>query len=417
MNKNDTIIVVHPFTSVEFALVRIKERGYKIITIKTQLDKVWIEHEWSCIKKYSDFIFESGGKVETDLNQIQNIIQTNELNIVGVMNGFDGSLFYSDYLANNLLGYSLDLEYSQLRANKFLVNEKLRQTGVNHIKSIFIESIDDFKHHFQQISQFKLPIIVKPAANSAARSDVKVIHAFDDMEKHIAALLSKANIFASAAKQQVLIQEFIKGDEYIVNSVSYRGQHFTAGVFKYRKHGDSFSGIEIVGPDNKLEILTDYCAKCLTAVKNQYGMTHNEIILTPEGIPYLVEMNNRMAGADVPIMSMDCYGVNEIDIFLDICDNKPIPISERRINRYGVMLFFTNFYVENPTHLNLSDVISDTRMIVFRPAKIDKVKPNAEDLYHKVSAGVYLSHFSKMQLEQDIKILLDRDQDGSLFVV
>lgn len=418
MKTNETIIFVHPFTTVEFTLARAKDRGYKIVTIKTPYDKVWIEQCWQDIEKYSDYIFESQGNVEADLTKLNELLQTKHLKTVGVMNCFDGSLHYSDYLANQLLGHNLDLEYSALRLSKFLVNEKLKVNHINYIKGIFIDSMEDFKRQLDQIQQFKFPFIVKPAGNSAARTDVKLIYSFADLEKTVPRLLAKTNLFASKEGQQLLIQEFISGEEYNINSVSFGGKHFSAGVFKHRKEGSQFKGIDIVEPRDKakMDILMEYNFKCLDALKVQYGITHNEIILTAEGIPYLVEMNNRMSGVDIPLMSMDCYGVNEIDIYLDVIAKKPFPVFEHKINRYGVKLLFSNFFVDDPTHLNLADIVSDARQFVFRPAKIDKEKPIENDLYFKVSAGVYLSHFSKAQLEKDIAILLAREQEGSLFL-
>lgn len=415
---NDTLIFVHPFTSVEFSLVRAKERGYKIITIKTPLDKIWIENCWDDIKKYSDFIFESQGNIAEDFPALEQLIQTHNLNIVGVLNCFDGSLFYSDSLANKLLGYNLNLEFSQIRTNKFQVNENLRKNGLNYIKSIFINSIDDFKLQHKKINQFNLPIIVKPAGNTAARNDVKILHSFDHLEETVKMLLTKSNLFASVDKQQLLIQEYITGDEYIVNAVSAFGKHCTTGVFKYRKEGNIFKGGDILGYDcsKAMNTLIDYNTKCLDALKVNYGITHNEIILTPDNVPYIVEMNNRMGGPDIPLISMDCYGINEIDVFLNTIEKKPFPAFEFKINRYGSFLYFTNFFVDTPTKLNLSKIIADARVLVFRPTKVNKDKTQDGDLYFKTTAAVYLSHFSKTQLDQDVQILFDRERDGSLFI-
>lgn len=181
--KSKTIIFVHPFTSVEFSLARTKQRGYKIITIRTPFDKVWIEAQWAEIVKFTDFIIESHGNVEDDLATIKRLEVTNGLDICAVINSLDGSIFYGDSLANHLLGFQINLEDSKRRTNKFVVNERLRETGHSFIRSIFVGSMSDFEQKSAEIRQFTLPIVIKPASNSAARHDVKILHSFEVLRK------------------------------------------------------------------------------------------------------------------------------------------------------------------------------------------------------------------------------------------
>ncbi|HEY5741546.1 MAG TPA: hypothetical protein VIS99_03315, partial [Terrimicrobiaceae bacterium] len=87
-----------------------------------------------------------------------------------------------------------------------------------------------------------------------------------------------------------------------------------------------------------------------------------------------------------------------------------------RINRSGAILYFSNFYVDEPTHLDLSRLVSDRRLITFRPTKVSKDAEVHGDLFIKVSAVLYLSHFSSAQVGEDIKLLRTREENGSLFV-
>lgn len=67
-------------------------------------------------------------------------------------------------------------------------------------------------------------------------------------------ILSKGNLFGSSETQELMIQEFIAGEEYVVDTVTFRGKHFCAGVFKNSKEGDFFKGIELVDPSSKEEV-------------------------------------------------------------------------------------------------------------------------------------------------------------------
>lgn len=414
--KHKTIILTHLYTSVEFTCARIKRRGYKILQIKTAFDTVWIKKSWHDICTYCDFIFESKNDFEQDLLELKQIIQSEQLEIVAVLNCMDPSLFYSDSLSNALNELNLNLEFSQIRTNKFKVNEQLHLAGVPAIKSVFVATMDAWETQYQAISQLNLPLIVKPVNSSAARNDVKIIHDINQLENIITTIINHESYFGMS-KQQVLIQEYIEGKEYYVNSVSWQGQHFVAGIFKYHKLDKVLKATEILDTDDlsQVDTLVQYNLQCLNALQVHHGLTHNEIILTPAGKPYLIEMNNRLSGSDSPLFSMDCYGVNEIDIFLDLLENKPITEFSRQTYRYGIKLRFANFYVDNPTCLDLSGISSDTRIIAFRPEKIDRTKPLQEDLYFKDSAIVYLSHFSKLRLDEDVALLLKREEEGILF--
>ena len=230
--NNQTIIIVHPFTSEKFLYKTVQERGYKIITLITKFDQNWIKLCMDTVNKYSDFILNVTNNVATDLIAIQKIIDDNQLELKGIINAFDYSLEYSDSLTNELLNTNIDLKYSKIRCNKYEVNEELaRNSKIPVIKSVLMENELNWQDDLSnKLKNFKYPVIIKPASDSAARNNMALANNVDEVEKQLKILFTKDNIFSNQAHTSFIIQEYIEGEEFVVNSVAMNGSHKIAGV-------------------------------------------------------------------------------------------------------------------------------------------------------------------------------------------
>lgn len=100
-----------------------------------------------------------------------------------------------------------------------------------------------------------------------------------------------------------MCQEFLRGKEYVVDSVSRDGVHKTMNVWVYDKrpaNGSAFVYFGMLPIDSlslEAKLLIKYTNKVLDALGMKNGATHAEVILTPSG-PCLVEMNCRAQGGD-----------------------------------------------------------------------------------------------------------------------
>jgi len=145
----------------------------------------------------------------------------------------------------------------------------------------------------------------------------------EEARKHFE-LLMKSQRKCGAKGAAVLLQEFLKGKEYIVDHVSRDGVHKTTMVWVYDRRpangGDFVNfGQECVLSDSPVaQELIAYTRGCLDALHITNGATHTEVMMTADG-PCLVEVNSRChgaAGAWMPL-ARALTGYTQVDACVD----------------------------------------------------------------------------------------------------
>ena len=129
-----------------------------------------------------------------------------------------------------------------------------------------------------------------------------------------------------AQSTAVLCQEFLKGTEYVVDHVSRDGVHKTMMVWVYDKrptNGGDFVYYGMVPVDSQsreAQILIKYTRDVLDALKLHNGPSHGEVMMGPDNVPCLVEMNCRSHGWDGawgPLAKKLIGGYSQPDVTLD----------------------------------------------------------------------------------------------------
>jgi biotin carboxylase len=121
---------------------------------------------------------------------------------------------------------------------------------------------------------------------------------------------------------EVLAQEFLVGDEYVVDTVSSNGHHFVCDIIYNKKQpieGHAFiyeDGIFISHDSPQVKNLAAYTLQALEALKIQHGPTHCEVMLTKDG-PCLIELNARLHGGGVPAFMPQCLEHGQLELSAD----------------------------------------------------------------------------------------------------
>ena len=133
---------------------------------------------------------------------------------------------------------------------------------------------------------------------------------------------SKTNLYGEALSE-MLVQECIVGDEYIVNTVSCEGMHRVTLVWKYNKIKTAEGAIiydtcETVNELNIAEAeMIEYAYDVADAMGIQYGPVHGEYMIDENG-PVLIEVNCRPCGGGMTAEFLDkIAGHHETDCILD----------------------------------------------------------------------------------------------------
>ena len=141
------------------------------------------------------------------------------------------------------------------------------------------------------------------------------------MYEAVRGLLGRANLLGRR-NDVVVLQEYLAGPHYILDTVSVAGRHVVSDVLTVRF--DEVEGRPIqrhktlkVALDPKDRAVVAYGLRCLDALGVSDGAAHTEIRLTDAG-PRLIEVNCRLMG---PILPSDPYlaalGHSQATLFAD----------------------------------------------------------------------------------------------------
>ncbi|WP_242902488.1 ATP-grasp domain-containing protein [Actinomadura terrae] len=116
---------------------------------------------------------------------------------------------------------------------------------------------------------------------------------------------------------RVVVQEYVKGVEYVVDTFSHDGVHTVTDVCRYRKIDNGpymavYDSMEWLPPDEPvLDELLPYALGVLDAVGVRHGPAHIEIMRTARG-PRLIEIGARPHGGGHPAFCQVATGDSQV---------------------------------------------------------------------------------------------------------
>jgi L-amino acid ligase len=235
-------------------------------------------------------------------------------NVVAVTPGIQTGVLLADRLGealrvpNNGVAQSLD------RVDKFAMSRVLEANGLLGAKSFATASVDELVDWFRRSGTSK--VIVKPCT-SAGTDNVTVCRTEADIRAAFANIFHKTNRMG-LFNEAVVIQEFLEGTEYIVNTVSFKGMHRVTDCWQYRKvaaNGGSFVYEKcslLQSSADAVAELIDYTFRMLDAFGVKEGASHNEVMMTKAG-PALIEINPRLSGAQIPRLAALAIGEGQLE--------------------------------------------------------------------------------------------------------
>lgn len=146
--------------------------------------------------------------------------------------------------------------------------------------------------------ELQYPVIVKPTDRSGSRGIFKLENA-QGLQQAVAVAA------ASGFEKKVLIEEFVEGDEYSVECISYQGKHhFLAMTKKYTTGAPHFIETGHLEPapvsDDMLSKVKTVVFHALDSLGIENSASHSELKIDEHGNIKLIEIGGRMGG--------DCIG-------------------------------------------------------------------------------------------------------------
>ena len=183
-------------------------------------------------------------------------------------------------------------ESTLLTTNKHLMRKRFEEKGDPSPKSMLADSVEDTND-----MDMSYPVIVKPLDRSGSRG-ITLVENAEDLEDAINAAL------AVGFEKKALIEEYVTGDEYSVEYISWRGKHsFLALTKKYTTGSPNFIETAHLEPadvdDEILKKIQRVVVHALDSLEFKNGASHSEVMVTPDGEIKLIEIGGRMGGDNI----------------------------------------------------------------------------------------------------------------------
>lgn len=276
---------------------------------------------------YSSLHIQSSEKIATNLvksfrinDYVENIIYTGNLSalydrikstdyeVICVIPGSEPGVELADILSERLnCPTSNGTLYSKARRNKFLMTEVVRKAGIPTVNYFKSNNVEDILRWINNYNQFSTPIVLKPLESSST-DGFHICYNEKDVREAFSKLYLSKNVF-NAVNDEILVQNYLEGQEYCINTVSLNGKHYICEIWQINKllvqHSKIYDRDTLLDNDApECEILKQYTERVLNALHIHNGPAHTEIILTKNNGPILLETAARLMGSlDVSLIT------------------------------------------------------------------------------------------------------------------
>lgn len=224
----------------------------------------------------------------------------------------------------------------RIATNKYDMRRALREAG---IPCPGFRVVSDVPAE-AELAALRYPLIVKPTDRSGSRGIFLV--------EDYAALRAAVPLSLSPSfEHRAVIEEFIAGDEYSCESISFAGEHHILALTK--KHTTGAPHFIETGHDEPADIppalepaVKEQIRRALDALHIEYGASHTEFKLTPDGAR-IIEIGARMGGdcigSDLVYLST---GMDFTAMVIDAaCGKAPDLTPKRAPRRASIRFIFT----------------------------------------------------------------------------
>lgn len=216
--------------------------------------------------------------------------------------------------------------------DKFQMKQRFQEYSVPCAKGRLISSAD-------KVGDMEYPLIVKPRDNSGSRG-VKLCRDKQELESSISEALNASRL------DTVLVEEFIEGREFSIESLHYEGKNEII-QFTEKKTTDFPYNVELghKQPANlsncEREQIRSIISQVATCMHFKNCPSHTELKINNKGI-FVIETSPRLGGDFITsILTPLSTGINLEDQLLHIATGKPVDIKTGRVKKASAVCFFS----------------------------------------------------------------------------
>lgn len=269
-----------------------------------------------------------------------------------------------NYVANKMGLFGNTMESTKIATNKYEMRKAFKS---NHVKTPLFEIIDDVQD-IDKLNEMKYPIIVKPTDRSGSRAITKI-----EKKEQLVGAIEKA--IKSSFEKKAIVEEYIEGEEYSVEGITFKGTHkfltitkkITTGAPNFIETGH----IEPAGLSKEVEEKVYIeISQALDALKITNSATHTEFKIKENGEIQIIEIGARMGG--------DCIGSDLVQIstgydylkmVIDVAMGIEPIFKKVQIPKTAVIKFILN-EKDMENYIKIKNEMPDK---IYRTSKIEKI--------------------------------------------
>lgn len=397
------VAVIDAFSTGHYLGPAFRARGVQVVHVTNRNSAS--EHQLTNFHSYdfSDSIDFEGDVTET----------AKKLSLMGVSHVIAGT--ESGTTVADLLGTEMGLKtanaagFGESRRDKRLMHQAVHKAGVPIPWQIHLDNNNNVI--WKVDGPEPESVIVKPSS-SAGTDMVRLCHGNHERELAVTEILTHTNVYGEQNKG-VVVQEYLPGNEYMINTVSVDGEHAIVEVWKsVKKLVDSnpIYDYQILENPNepKIKTIINYVYSVLTSLGVRWGGSHTEVIVTPRG-PLLLETATRLPGGADPSLGLAVLGRSHLDEVVDSYLAPDVVVNRGKIRPLRKIAMGISFISPCSGHLsrplNLKPIIELPSFHGIRlPIKVGDSVSRTVDIFSK-PGGLYLCHENRNQLVKDYEIV------------
>lgn len=320
MHELETVLIVDPFSTGKLYAALFKAQGVKCIAV---ISTDTLPHHFT-----SDLIREDFAEVYQWEESLLEILEP--LALSAVIAGCETAIYLTDYLTEVLRIPGNSRITSDLRRNKFSMQQALKKQGLANIASHLLSSPSRIREVVDSLEE-TATYVVKPL-NSAATEGVVFAQGKAEVETALNKAAWRQKNDLGEYNLGFIVQPFVSGPEYVVDMVAFDGEYTIATVCKYTKihrNGSMFvyESLDTLDPQAEtLQPLIDYARLAAAALSIEIGPIHMEIIWSDAG-PVMIEAGGRLHGGIAPLLFQQVYQPDLLSLAIDSYLGRPCPVA------------------------------------------------------------------------------------------
>jgi biotin carboxylase len=334
-----------------------------------------------------------------------------------VLPGCESGVELADAVAPEVVPHVSNVaELAPARRHKGEMARAVQRAGLPIIRQICTADTDEVDAWIASERLDGLDLVIKPPKSASTDGVTRVVKG-NGWRETFAGLLGSANRLG-LVNDRLVVQEYLTGTEFVVDTFSYDGIHTVTDVCRYRKVFNGpymaiYDRMDWVSPnDPALEDLITYARGVLDAVGVRWGAAHIEILSTSEGLR-LIELGARPHGGGQPRFCRVATGDSQVDRTARFFGHiGPIPTDFELLRHVSVVFLIarSSGVVVNARPLAQVEELESYHYAVIALGEGQRIQMT-KDLFGSLDLGfVVLAHERAAQIDADYELVRRLEQ-------